>query len=376
MASRACARPGCGARGDASQASPPVEPLPAVFQFQVNRPWRGAASLGRQRSQTKVEGAGRWSLGWLVSGVVPSMDAEVGAVSSPMGAALVAVASSTSGWPWRCSCSPPTRGPARPIPSSSARARRRCGWCSGSGWRCWCWSGGPIPYLLALGTCAWALMGALGPDGRRLHDLGAAPASPPDSRGARGRARAGRVRPDAGRLGGGRPVRRRGGAAGGRGAGPARPVGRDPPGLVANLRDQAERLEREQLLDTERAKAQERARIAGRCTTWSPTGSGLMVLHAGALEVSLADPAAAQQAALVRQTGREALQELRDVLGVLREGGQRPARSTRSRPWPTWTGWSSSRGTPAWRCRWRSTARAGGCRRRSSGPPTGWCRRR
>jgi signal transduction histidine kinase len=46
---------------------------------------------------------------------------------------------------------------------------------------------------------------------------------------------------------------------------------------------------------------------------------GLMVLHAGALEVSLADPAAAEQAGLVRRTGREALEELRQVLGVLRE---------------------------------------------------------
>jgi signal transduction histidine kinase len=47
---------------------------------------------------------------------------------------------------------------------------------------------------------------------------------------------------------------------------------------------------------------------------------GLMVLHAGALEVSLADPDAARQAGLVRQTGREALEELRQVLGVLRDG--------------------------------------------------------
>jgi signal transduction histidine kinase len=90
--------------------------------------------------------------------------------------------------------------------------------------------------------------------------------------------------------------------------------------LVANLRDQAERLEREQLLDAERAKAQERARIAREMHDVVAHRVGLMVLHAGALEVSLADPAAAQQAALVRQTGREALQELRDILGVLREG--------------------------------------------------------
>ena len=93
--------------------------------------------------------------------------------------------------------------------------------------------------------------------------------------------------------------------------------------LIAHLRDEAERLEREQRLDAERAKAQERARIAREMHDVVAHRVGLMVLHAGALEVSLADPAAAQQAALVRQTGREALQELRDILGILREGEDR-----------------------------------------------------
>jgi signal transduction histidine kinase len=89
--------------------------------------------------------------------------------------------------------------------------------------------------------------------------------------------------------------------------------------LVAHLRDEAERLEREQLLQAERAKAQERARIAREMHDVVAHRVGLMVLHAGALEVSLADPAAAQQAGLIRETGREALEELRHLLGVLRE---------------------------------------------------------
>src|SRR5215207_4978762 len=93
--------------------------------------------------------------------------------------------------------------------------------------------------------------------------------------------------------------------------------------LVEHLRGEAERLEREQLLEAERAKAQERARIAREMHDVVAHRVGLMVLHAGALEVSLGDPAAAQQAALVRQTGREALQELRDILGILREGEDR-----------------------------------------------------
>jgi signal transduction histidine kinase len=89
--------------------------------------------------------------------------------------------------------------------------------------------------------------------------------------------------------------------------------------LIAHLRDEAERLEREQLLKAEQAKAQERARIAREMHDVVAHRVGLMVLHAGALEVSLADPEAAQQAGLVRQTGREALEELRHILGVLRE---------------------------------------------------------
>jgi signal transduction histidine kinase len=89
--------------------------------------------------------------------------------------------------------------------------------------------------------------------------------------------------------------------------------------LVAHLRDEAERLRREQLLEAERARAQERASIARELHDVVAHRVGLMVLHAGALEVSLADPEAARQAALVRETGREALDELRHVLGVLRE---------------------------------------------------------
>jgi signal transduction histidine kinase len=90
--------------------------------------------------------------------------------------------------------------------------------------------------------------------------------------------------------------------------------------LVEHLRAEAERLEREQLIEAEQAKAQERARIAREMHDVVAHRVGLMVLHAGALEVSLADPEAAEQAGLVRQTGREALEELRSILGVLRQG--------------------------------------------------------
>jgi signal transduction histidine kinase len=94
--------------------------------------------------------------------------------------------------------------------------------------------------------------------------------------------------------------------------------------LVAHLRDEAERLQREQRLQAERATARERARIAREMHDVVAHRVGLMVLHAGALEVSLTDPAAARQAGLIRETGREALDELRHVLGVLRDRADGP----------------------------------------------------
>jgi signal transduction histidine kinase len=94
--------------------------------------------------------------------------------------------------------------------------------------------------------------------------------------------------------------------------------------LVAHLRDEAERLQREQRLQAERATARERARIAREMHDVVAHRVGLMVLHAGALEVSLTDPTAARQAGLIRETGREALDELRQILGVLRDRADGP----------------------------------------------------
>lgn len=49
-----------------------------------------------------------------------------------------------------------------------------------------------------------------------------------------------------------------------------------------------------------------------------------MVLHAGGLEVSASDKRTAEVAELIRTTGREALSELREILGVLRNGETAP----------------------------------------------------
>jgi signal transduction histidine kinase len=94
---------------------------------------------------------------------------------------------------------------------------------------------------------------------------------------------------------------------------------------VAALRDRAERLEREHRARTEQARAQERTRIAREMHDVVAHRVSLMVLHAGALEVGTADEGTAEAAALIREIGREALGDLRGVLGVLRSGADATA---------------------------------------------------
>jgi len=87
--------------------------------------------------------------------------------------------------------------------------------------------------------------------------------------------------------------------------------------------------ERVQAALYEQARAQERARIAREMHDVVAHRVSLMVLQAGALEVNAADPGTAQTAALIRTTGREALADLREVLGVLRSpGAQRQPQPT------------------------------------------------
>ncbi len=88
--------------------------------------------------------------------------------------------------------------------------------------------------------------------------------------------------------------------------------------VLAGLRDRAERLEREQAARSAEARAKERARIAREMHDVVAHRVSLMVLHAGALEVNAPDEQTARAADLIRTTGREALANLRDVLGVLR----------------------------------------------------------
>ncbi|MBB2912463.1 signal transduction histidine kinase [Streptosporangium becharense] len=90
--------------------------------------------------------------------------------------------------------------------------------------------------------------------------------------------------------------------------------------LAASLRERAESAEAGQRLRDERARSAERTRIAREMHDVLAHKVSLITLHAGALELAASGGSARveQGAALIRVTAREALQELRYVLGVLR----------------------------------------------------------
>jgi signal transduction histidine kinase len=91
--------------------------------------------------------------------------------------------------------------------------------------------------------------------------------------------------------------------------------------LLSTLRDRAQRAEADQLVRAESARLAERTRIAREMHDVLAHRISLVALHAGALEVALDLPPAKvrESAALLRLTAHEALEELRDVIGVLRE---------------------------------------------------------
>ncbi|MFH8799060.1 sensor histidine kinase [Streptomyces sp. NPDC017936] len=90
---------------------------------------------------------------------------------------------------------------------------------------------------------------------------------------------------------------------------------------AAELEDRARRLERERAADTERARAQERARIARDMHDVLAHAVSLMVVQAEAGPVVVrSDPARAEAAFdAIATTGRDAMTQLRRILGVLKE---------------------------------------------------------
>jgi signal transduction histidine kinase len=87
--------------------------------------------------------------------------------------------------------------------------------------------------------------------------------------------------------------------------------------LLQELRDRAERAERETHLLAEQARFEERRRLAAEMHDVLTHGLSLMVLHAGALGISSQEPDVRKAAEEIRARGAMALDELRDLVGVL-----------------------------------------------------------
>jgi signal transduction histidine kinase len=93
--------------------------------------------------------------------------------------------------------------------------------------------------------------------------------------------------------------------------------------LVLSLRERTERLEAEQRLHIEQAREAERRRIAREMHDVLAHRLSLLTVHAGALEFrrDASREELAEAAEVIRASARAALQELREVIGLLRDDG-------------------------------------------------------
>ncbi|MFG1603349.1 sensor histidine kinase [Actinoplanes sp. NPDC049265] len=105
--------------------------------------------------------------------------------------------------------------------------------------------------------------------------------------------------------------------------------------LVLSLRDRAERAESEQQLRVAQARTLERTRIAREMHDVLAHRISLVSLHAGALEIrgDASPEEVATAAGVIRASAHQALQDLREVIGVLRTDTD--ASSAPERPQPT-----------------------------------------
>jgi signal transduction histidine kinase len=104
--------------------------------------------------------------------------------------------------------------------------------------------------------------------------------------------------------------------------------------LLWTLRDRAERAEAEQALRVEQGQLNERTRIAREMHDVLAHRISLIAMHAGALayRTDLTADQTRVTAELIQATSHEALTDLREVLGVLRDG---EAGASGERPQPT-----------------------------------------
>ncbi len=149
--------------------------------------------------------------------------------------------------------------------------------------------------------------------------------------------------------------------------------------LLLSLRERALRAEAEQELHEEQARVAERTRIAREMHDVLAHRISLLALHAGGLEVRPDLPPAQVQetAALLRTTARQALEELRSVIGVLRENeGTSRCRQSRSRRCETSIASFRRPGAPARTSTTKYTSRVSTTRRlRWDETPTASCSR-
>jgi len=116
--------------------------------------------------------------------------------------------------------------------------------------------------------------------------------------------------------------------------------------VLQGLRDRAERAEQERYLLAEQARAEERARLAGEMHDVVTHRVSLMVLQAGALTITATDEATRQAGEELRAAGCQALDELRDLVGILRTEPDRDQTPSTS-GLPTLIAESTAAGTPA-----------------------------
>ena len=92
--------------------------------------------------------------------------------------------------------------------------------------------------------------------------------------------------------------------------------------LIISLRERADRLQAEQRLHAERARDAERSRIAREMHDVLAHRLSLLSVHAGALEYRPdAPPEIAEAAGVIRSTAHSALDELRAIIGIVRDAG-------------------------------------------------------
>jgi signal transduction histidine kinase len=103
--------------------------------------------------------------------------------------------------------------------------------------------------------------------------------------------------------------------------------------LVRSWADRARQAEEGQRLRIEQARLGERTMIAREMHDVLAHRISLLAVHAGALEVRRDAPAAERAAAgVIRECAHDALEDLREVIGMLREPADDPAPSDRPQP--------------------------------------------